>query len=96
MYVACSPYGLVPVSKWPQDHADALALVSVNNRPETTNSQPTPGVKGEEAANDDLRRAKELVDLHYEIKAKHANGSVDEELVRARVDVSRVLRELGA
>lgn len=48
----------------------------------------------EQTQNDDLRRAKELVDLHYEIKAKHAHGSVDAELVKARGEVSRVLWEL--
>jgi hypothetical protein len=31
--------------------------------------------------NEDLIRAKELVDLHYEFKARHALGTVDEELV---------------
>lgn len=32
--------------------------------------------------------------MHYEIKAKHADGEVDGELVRAREEVRRVLWEL--
>lgn len=44
---------------------------------------------------EDLRRAKELVRLHYEVKARHVNGEVDEELRRAREDVWRVLRKLA-
>lgn len=51
--------------------------------------------KEDERQNDYLRRAKELVDLHYEMKARHGHGTVDEELARAREDVSRVLLELG-
>jgi hypothetical protein len=35
-----------------------------------------------------------LVELHYEIKARHANGTVDDELAQAREQVNRVLREL--
>lgn len=44
---------------------------------------------------EDLRRAKELVQLHHDVKARHVNGKVDEELRRAREDVQRVLRELA-
>ncbi|RAH60700.1 hypothetical protein BO85DRAFT_476073 [Aspergillus piperis CBS 112811] len=87
------------------DHHDALALVTVNERiPQPTDqlelkatdttpsgSEVNPGRYG----NDDLRRAKELVDLHYEFKARHALGTVDEELSRAREEVARVLRELS-
>lgn len=43
---------------------------------------------------EDLRQAKELVQLHYEVKARHVNGEVDGDLRRAREDVWRVLREL--
>ena len=43
----------------------------------------------------DLRRAKELVELHYEVKARHANGTVDEGLRQARQDVRRILTELS-
>ena len=43
---------------------------------------------------DDLRRATELVELHYEIKARHADGMVDDDLARARDEVDRVLTEM--
>lgn len=44
---------------------------------------------------EDLRRAKELVELHCEVRSRHVNGEVDEALRRAREDVQRVLRELS-
>lgn len=44
---------------------------------------------------ENLRRAKELVALHYEVKSRHANGQVDEELRQAREAVERVLMELA-
>ncbi|PYI01020.1 hypothetical protein BO78DRAFT_328637 [Aspergillus sclerotiicarbonarius CBS 121057] len=87
------------------DHHDALALVTVNERiPHATEqgqldpnatTQTSTGTKQDRSENEDLRRAKELVDLHYEIKARHALGTVDEELARAREEVTRVLRELS-
>ena len=81
-----------------QDHNDALSLVTVNERTASregvSQSQPASAVAETKTQNNDLRRAKELVELHYEIKAKHAGGSVDQELVQAREEVNRVLREL--
>ncbi|RAQ54883.1 hypothetical protein AFGD_009556 [Aspergillus flavus] len=81
------------------DYNDALTLVTVHERTPAELS-PADGrlvvaSQPGEKTNDDLRRAKELVGLHYEIKARHADGTVDEELARAREDVNRVLRELG-
>ncbi|KAJ5766576.1 uncharacterized protein N7511_004192 [Penicillium nucicola] len=73
-------------------HNEALALVNVHKKganPESTGAANTP------TDQNDLRRAKELVELHYEVKARHANGTVDEELNRAREDVRRVLRDLS-
>ncbi|GAB1208901.1 hypothetical protein APSETT445_007666 [Aspergillus pseudonomiae] len=82
-----------------QDYNDALALVTVHERIPAELSPADSGLAApsqqSEKANDDLQRAKELVDLHYEIKARHADGTVDEELARAREDVNRVLMELG-
>ncbi|KAB8258414.1 hypothetical protein BDV32DRAFT_125759 [Aspergillus pseudonomiae] len=81
------------------DYNDALALVTVHERIPAELSPADSGLavpsQQSEKANDDLQRAKELVDLHYEIKARHADGTVDEELARAREDVNRVLMELG-
>lgn len=45
--------------------------------------------------NEDLQRAKELVALHYEMKSKHANGEVDDELQKARAQVDLVLDDLS-
>lgn len=45
----------------------------------------------------DLKRAHDLVHLHYDIKEKHCGGQgwvVDEDLQRARADVNRVLQDL--
>ncbi|KAB8204475.1 hypothetical protein BDV34DRAFT_197553 [Aspergillus parasiticus] len=81
------------------DYNDALTLVTVHERapaePSPADGSLVAASQQGEKANDDLRRAKELVDLHYEIKARHADGTVDEDLARAREDVNRVLRELG-
>ncbi|KAE8134240.1 hypothetical protein BDV38DRAFT_166023 [Aspergillus pseudotamarii] len=81
------------------DYNDALALVTVHQRIPAERSPADGGLVAAsqqgKKANDDLRRAKELVDLHYEIKARHADGTVDQELACAREDVNRVLRELG-
>ncbi|KAL5360036.1 hypothetical protein BJX96DRAFT_149583 [Aspergillus floccosus] len=80
------------------DHHDALALVTVNERiavPMPEDDSATSKAHAEEQSNEDLQRAKELVELHYEIKARHANGTVDDELAHAREQVNRVLRELS-
>lgn len=47
-----------------------------------------------EKENDQLRLASELVELHYEFKAVHKHGRVDEQLRRGWEDVNRVLEEL--
>jgi hypothetical protein len=75
-----------------QGHNEALALVNVHKNIASSESAEASSASTDK---DDLRRAKELVELHYEVKARHANGTVDEELSRAREDVRRVLRELS-
>ena len=45
--------------------------------------------------NTDLQRAKELVELHSEVKSRHANGEVDDALQQARAQVYEVLRQLS-
>ncbi|OJD24755.1 hypothetical protein ACJ73_03876 [Blastomyces percursus] len=93
-------------------HAEALALVNVYTTianqeqhqpeqnqphvgqvpsPKTTDSHPT-------ALAEDLRRAKDLVELHNDGMLKQLNtqsGGLHRELRKARQDVDRVLRELG-
>ncbi|KAJ5780650.1 hypothetical protein N7457_005810 [Penicillium paradoxum] len=79
-------------------HNEALALVNVHKNiagPESTESGSASADKSPAEDNTDLRRAKELVELHYEVKARHASGTVDEELSQARRDVRRILRELS-
>ncbi|ODM14428.1 hypothetical protein SI65_10163 [Aspergillus cristatus] len=78
------------------DHTDALTLVTVNERlPARTPSQEPQSQSQNRDSNQDLRRAKELVDLHHELKTRHANGTVDEELARARENVQKVLKEVS-
>ncbi|KAJ5124391.1 uncharacterized protein N7515_008216 [Penicillium bovifimosum] len=77
---------------------EAMALVNVHKTivgPESAESGGQLVDKSSAEDKADLRRAKELVELHYEVKARHADGVVDEELNQARRDVGRVLRELS-
>jgi hypothetical protein len=80
-----------------QGHNEALALVNVhkNLSPDSTESSGALADKSPADDKADLRRAKELVELHYEVKARHVDGTVDEELSQARQDVRRVLAELS-
>ncbi|RAL12316.1 uncharacterized protein BO97DRAFT_443325 [Aspergillus homomorphus CBS 101889] len=83
------------------DHNDALALVTVYERldsyPTETQLQSVDSREGTPALQkekDQLRQAKELVELHHEMKSRHVLGTVDEELTKLRGDVQRVLLEL--
>ena len=88
-----------------QGHNEALALVNVNKTIAGSNSPDKGDVSTENATTDtdkaqhvkmeNLRRAKELVQLHYEVKSRHANGQIDDELRQAREGVERVLAELA-
>lgn len=87
----------------PQGHSQALALVNVHqNTSDASTSAPNDpnareGKDVEDIQKPDLKRAHELVHLHYDIKAKHFQGQdwvVDEDLQRARTDVNRVLQDL--
>jgi hypothetical protein len=78
-----------------QGHNEALALVS---GPISTDEPPAESgsvSNGQPSKQEALQRAKELVQLHYEVKSRHVDGEVDEELRQAREDVYRVLRELA-
>ncbi|KAJ5396574.1 hypothetical protein N7509_004687 [Penicillium cosmopolitanum] len=76
------------------DHHAALALVNAHQISLDT-SPPSQSNPTATDAITDLQRAKELVELHYEVKARHVNGQVDADLQKARVDVQQVLRELS-
>jgi hypothetical protein len=80
-----------------QGHNEALALVS--GPPASAKDMPTEGdavatSNGQSIKQEALQRAKELVQLHYEVKSRHVNGEVDDDLRQAREDVNRVLRDL--
>jgi hypothetical protein len=70
-----------------QDQKAALALV--NTRPEGT----TPTSSSTDLSDPDLKRAKDLLELHADVKLAHADGT-DPELIEARRAVEKVLREL--
>ncbi|PTU17575.1 hypothetical protein P175DRAFT_0407171, partial [Aspergillus ochraceoroseus IBT 24754] len=84
------------------EYNDALNLVTVNERlsspgavgknGSTSSTENQPQAAG---SKDDLRVAAELVELHYEMKSIHKDGRVDDELLRGREGVDRVLQELA-
>ncbi|CEJ57361.1 hypothetical protein PMG11_06056 [Penicillium brasilianum] len=79
-------------------HNEALALVggpAVSAKEPPAESETVAASDGQAIKHEALQRAKELVQLHYEVKSRHINGEVDEELRQAREDVYRVLRELA-
>lgn len=81
-----------------QGHNEALALVTgppVSAKEPSAESGPVATSDGQTIKQEALQRAKELVQLHYEVKSRHVSGEVDEELRQAREDVYRVLRELA-
>ncbi|KAK4987941.1 hypothetical protein LTR50_004278 [Elasticomyces elasticus] len=75
-----------------QDPAAALALVSARPPPTTTTTSDAEqrAETGQEATDADLRRAKELLELHSSVKLAH-RGGVDRELEEARESVRRAL-----
>lgn len=86
-----------------QGDKEALTLVNVHTTlPSTENAGA--GKPGTESASrgdgqlskkeKDLIRVKEMVELHYEMKARHVNGQVDEDLRLAREKVREVLGDL--
>ncbi|KAJ5692623.1 hypothetical protein N7462_002046 [Penicillium macrosclerotiorum] len=80
-----------------QGHNEALALVNLDRNIPTTEGDDNAGtdVNMSELGKADLHRAKELVELHYEVKSRHVNGEVDDELQQAREDIKRVMVDLN-
>ncbi|OJD14813.1 hypothetical protein AJ78_04869 [Emergomyces pasteurianus Ep9510] len=89
-------------------HAEALALVNVHETIPNSEQQhqqdlghvppPIGNDSTSTAQSEELRRARDLVELHNDITLKQLNsqtGSLNEELRKARRDVDRVLQELG-
>ncbi|KAL3464440.1 hypothetical protein BJX64DRAFT_255006 [Aspergillus heterothallicus] len=83
------------------EYNDALNLVTVNQvlpSVETVEQNAEAETAPKPQANmakEQLRLATELVELHYEMKATHKDGKVDDQLRRGREEVNRVLRELA-
>lgn len=81
-----------------QGHNEALALVSgptASAKDTSAESDSGAASIGQSIKQEALQRAKDLVQLHYEVKSRYADGVVDDELRQARDDVRRVLRELA-
>jgi hypothetical protein len=74
----------------PQDPNAALALVSARPNPSssatTSAGDPTASTQEDnaEARDEDLRRAKDLVELHYAVKEAHKRGELGTGLMEAR------------
>ncbi|KAK5692236.1 hypothetical protein LTR17_025447 [Elasticomyces elasticus] len=74
------------------DPKAALALVTARDDAEDGVSRKETDVRHED--NDpDLKRARDLVQLHAEVKVAHQDGT-DKDLNEAREAVAKVLREL--
>ncbi|PPJ58481.1 hypothetical protein CBER1_05587 [Cercospora berteroae] len=76
------------------DPGAALALVSARS-----SAAGSAAANGEVSSNGhrddpDLKRAKDLLDLHKTVKLAHPDAEPDAALRKARADVDKVLREL--
>ncbi|KAJ9612439.1 hypothetical protein H2200_004036 [Cladophialophora chaetospira] len=78
----------------------ALALVKPepandSQSPEELQSRQSPSSATQAQADEDLRRADELVSLHYDVKLKYVENGPDPELVKAGRDVDEVVAILS-
>ena len=64
-----------------------MALVSAHRQSDRSKEQPD--------TNPDLKRAKDLIELHYSVKVAYEDQGVDAELIDARQKVDGVLRDLN-
>lgn len=55
------------------------------------NSTSTQSTEIKEEDDEDIKRAKDLLKYHYDVKEKHKHGELSLELERARRDVERVV-----
>ena len=76
-----------------QDPAAALALVSARPKFEDGKQNDSQANATNDDQDPDLKRAKDLLELHATVKVAHQDGT-DAELNRAREDVERVMRTL--
>ncbi|PSK60132.1 hypothetical protein B9Z65_1030 [Elsinoe australis] len=70
------------------DPQAALALVSARPKPKDAIGEITSNATEKE--DEDLKRARDLIELHSTVKTRHGNG-VDDELLYARHEVRKVL-----
>lgn len=92
--IVTSPSSPVPSHKplltYLQDPAAALALVSA--RPASSNSNPhAQATEANDDNDNDLKRAKDLLKLHYDVKEAHKRGQLSRGLEEARRDVGRAV-----
>ncbi|KAF2799097.1 hypothetical protein K505DRAFT_231790 [Melanomma pulvis-pyrius CBS 109.77] len=86
------------------DPTAALALVTASPKPKTTTTTTDPshvqdqrggggGAQKDDDDDDDvdLRRAKELVELHYSVREAHRRGELGRALTEARERVQRAV-----
>jgi hypothetical protein len=80
-----------------QDPTAALSLVTAS-KPKAASTKPTSATDdqtakelGDEEEDIDLRRAKELVELHYAVKEGHRRGDLGRGLREAREGVARAV-----
>ncbi|KAF2253449.1 hypothetical protein BU26DRAFT_418669 [Trematosphaeria pertusa] len=74
------------------DPAAALALVSARPDPTTSASSKAERDESREEQEDgDLKRAKDLVELHYAVKEAHKRGELGRGLMDARASVDRAV-----
>lgn len=80
-----------------QDPVAALALVSARpasssiSAPSTGASSTEPDDAATDNSDEDLRRAKELVELHYDVRERCKRGELSSGLAEARSAVERAL-----
>lgn len=64
---------------------------TVDSVDDSTQVQTQNSVKESIHDSSDVRRANELISLHYNVKVKYLKSGLDSELVQARRDVDRVV-----
>ena len=86
-----------------QGHDEALELVNVHRKAaggshsasqDVNRAHGTELTKGHKKDNE-IQRAKDLVDLHYGFKTKYAEQGLDSDLRSSRQDVHRICQQLS-
>jgi hypothetical protein len=95
--ISCSTPRHPSLTKRKQDPTAALSLVTAS-KPKAASTKPASSTDdqaakepGDEEEDIDLRRAKELVELHYAVKEGHRRGELGRGLREAREGVARAV-----